>query len=339
MPRRSISSYVLAIAAIAALRLAPAPHAQQRPADCDIPLTDEEVKEYLSISVVLTPQKIAACGVTFITDRDMERQLRRAGATDQIIALLSPPPASPSAGQRWIPPIDKREMAWMPQGDARVGSPATEKDRDAEGEDQHVVRLANGFWLDATEVSNRAFRQFLMAKPQWQKGRIDAALHDGGYLRDWRGNDFPAGEGDRPVVNVSWHAAAAFAAWAGKRLPTEAEWEYAARAGTATAYWWGDTFDAARVNATSKLVDVGAAGSRNPWGVADMLGNVWEWTASLHQPYPYRATDGREDPNAGGARSVRGGSAVNGERFLRAAKRYKLNPKTTNDMVGFRCAR
>jgi formylglycine-generating enzyme required for sulfatase activity len=326
------------VLAIAAVLSAPAPHAQPRPADCDIPLTDQDVKEYLSISVVLTPQKIAACGVTFITDRDMERRLRLAGATDSIIALLSPPPATPAAGQRWIPPIDKREMAWMPQGDARVGSPATEKDRDADGEDQHAVRLANGFWLDTTEVSNRAFRQFLMAKPQWQKGRIDAALHDGGYLRDWKSNDFPAGEGERPVVNVSWPAAVAFAAWAGKRLPTEAEWEYAARAGTTTASV-GRHFDAAHANASSKLVDVGAASTRNPWGVADVLGNVWAWTASLHQPYPYRATDGREDPNAGGFRSVRGGSAVNGERFLRAGKRYKLNPKTTNDMVGFRCAR
>ena len=103
---------------------------------------------------------------------------------------------------------------------------------------------------------------------------------------------------------------------------------------------WGDAFDAARVNASSKLVDVGAAAVAESVGrEADMLGNVWEWTASLHQPYPYRATDGREDPNAGGFRSVRGGSAVNGERFLRAGKRYKLNPKTTNDMVGFRCAR
>ena len=313
-------------------------HAQQRPADCDIPLTAQDVKEYLSISLVLTTQKVATCGVTFITDRETERQLRQAGATDQIITMLSPAPASPAAGQRWFTPVDKREMAWIPPGEARLGSAQTEKGRDPD-EDQHAVLIGTGFWLDTAEVSNRAFRQFLLARPQWQKGRIDASLHDGSYLRDWKGNDFPVGEDNRPVVQVSWHAAAAYAAWAGKRLPTEAEWEYAARAGSATVYWWGDAFDSARANVSSKVVDVGSPATRNPWNLSDMLGNVWEWTASLYQAYPYRTADGRENLRAPGARSVRGGSAVNGEQFLRAANRHQLDPKATIDSVGFRCAR
>jgi formylglycine-generating enzyme required for sulfatase activity len=310
----------------------------QQPADDCVPLNDQDVKEYLGISVALARQRIAGCGVTFITDREVERQLRQAGASDQIIALLNPLPGNPATGDKWSPPIDKREMAWLPQGDARLGSPATEPDRDAD-EEWHAIRLPAGFWLDTTEVTNRAFRQFLMAKPQWQKARVDKSMHDGGYLRDWKGTDFPPGEADRPVVSVSWYAAAAYAAWAGKRLPTEAEWEYAARAGTTTVYWWGDSFNPGHAHANSATQNVGAASTRNQWGVADMAGNVWEWTSSLYRPYPYSTSDGREDANAAGVRSVRGGSAVNGARFLRAAKRYKLDPKSTNDMVGFRCAR
>jgi formylglycine-generating enzyme required for sulfatase activity len=231
-------------------------------------------------------------------------------------------------------------MVWVPPGEARLGSPPTEEDRDPDIENLHAVAIERGFWLDSMEVTKHAYRRFILAKPQWQKARIDASLHDGNYLRDWNGNEFPSAEGDRPVVNVSWPAAAAYAAWAGKRLPTEAEWEYAARAGTATAYWWGSSFDASRTSASPTGTQaVGAGATRNQWGLADMLGNAWEWTSTVFKPYPYVANDGREDPASVDARSVRGGSAVNGARFLRAAKRHKLPPKTTNEMVGFRCAR
>jgi formylglycine-generating enzyme required for sulfatase activity len=121
-------------------------------------------------------------------------------------------------------------------------------------------------------------------------------------------------------------------------LPTEAEWEYSARGGTTTAYWWGASFDGTRAK-VGVVQPVGGLQARNAWGLADMLGNVWEWTSSAYQPYPYVRDDGRESPAAATTRAVRGGSAFNGERFLRAAKRHKLDPAATNDIVGFRCAR
>jgi formylglycine-generating enzyme required for sulfatase activity len=225
----------------------------------------------------------------------------------------------------------------MPGREFTMGSPAAEAGR---GDDEAATALAvRGFWMDANEVSNRAFKRFVDAVPEWQKGKVARASADESYLKTWTGASFPAGEGDQPVVWVSWHAAAAYAKWAGKRLPTEAEWEFAARAGTSTPYWWGDVFDEAHANAGPQLRAVGDAASRNKWGLTDMLGNVWEWTASLSRPYPYRTDDGRDDPQGTGARAVRGGAAGYGVQFLRSADRNAAAPDLTSARLGFRCAR
>ncbi|HQE98520.1 MAG TPA: SUMF1/EgtB/PvdO family nonheme iron enzyme [Anaerolineae bacterium] len=174
----------------------------------------------------------------------------------------------------------------------------------------------------------------------------------------------------QPVVGVTWFEAAAYCAWltgqaqaagsplkvwkAGQvtainpqpgtysfRLPSETEWEKAARGGQNAIYPWGNRWDAARANTWEGHVLQPTPGGAYPlgvnaWGLSDMAGNVWQWTRSLHQPYPYREQDGRNDPEAEGYRVARGGSWDDNERFARCAYRYRLVPDDFNNLVGFR---
>ena len=107
-------------------------------------------------------------------------------------------------------------------------------DEDARDNEQpvHTVHL-DAFYMDVFEVTNAFFKAFVDANPHWQKNLIMDEFHDGDYLLHWSGNNYPSGKGNHPVTFVSWYAAMAYAEWAGKRLPTEAEWEYAARGGVA----------------------------------------------------------------------------------------------------------
>ena len=246
-------------------------------------------------------------------------------------------PASPAAGTHWTSPRDNREMVWIPPGEMRVGSPDTEAGRSRD-ELLHVAGATAGFWMDATEVTNEAYQKFVQQTPEWQKGRVRSDLATSSYLSDWNGTEYPSGKGQHPAIYVSWYAARSYCAWAGKRLPTEAEWEYAARAGMTTAYWWGDSFDGTRANNNQQgTLPVGGGQRTNLWGLSDILGNVWEWTSTLYRGYPHRSDDGREDPAAGGARVLRGGSRSDYPGYLRAAHRIGSGPAYCNLINGFRC--
>ena len=202
----------------------------------------------------------------------------------------------------------------------------------------HRVRIERGFWMDTAEVSYAQYRSFILANPQWQKDRINPRYHDGKYLSDWNGNDYRRGLDNYPVFFVSWYAARAFAEWDGKRLPTEAEWEYACRAGTTTTYWWGDSYDPARANGNERGSLPPQTQHRNPWGLYEMSGNLWEWTSSTSAPYPYRSDDGREGETLGLSRVLRGGSWYN-DCCMESAYRGNLNRDYCSDTTGFRCAR
>jgi len=228
---------------------------------------------------------------------------------------------------------DGRAMVWIPAGQFQMGSPPEERGRKCD-EMSHEQRVLRGYSIDEAEVTYASFQRFIVENPGWQKDRIPRTLHDGNYLRDWTGTQFPSDKANQPVVWISWHAASAYAQWAGKRLPTEVEWEYAARAGMETPYWWGTDVDTDRIalpSARSREL------SRSPWRTTSMLGSVWEWTSTIYRPYPYVADDGREDPDGSGPRVKRGGAWNSGAAFLRAANRSSEPPELTSDLLGFRC--
>ena len=180
---------------------------------------------------------------------------------------------------------------------------------------------------------------------------VEATGH--GMPRHWRDGRFPEELADHPVVNVTWHDALAYVDWLREQtgqpywLPTEAEWEKAARGDDGRLWPWGDDWDAARANckpmgpgATTPVGQYSPKGD-SPYGCADMAGNVWEWCSSEYRDYPYQKDDGRENLGSSTGRHVlRGGSWYDDNPgVVRCACRYGPDPAYWTDSVGFRVAR
>lgn len=238
---------------------------------------------------------------------------------------------------------ERDDMVEIPAGVFRMGSD------DGPGDERpaHEVRLAR-FEIDRFPVANAEFARFLEAKGPGSRTRWydrddpDARIHR--KDSQWRAD---AGYERHPVVEVTWAGAREYCAWRGKRLPTEAEWEKAARGTDARRYPWGGAApDAAHARfdagfGSTAAVDAFRQGA-SPYGVQDMAGNAWEWVASLYRPYPYRADDGREDADAIGARGTRGGGHDSGAGEITTTQRGRTlsrNPLAGHHNIGFRCAR
>jgi len=222
------------------------------------------------------------------------------------------------------------ELVKIPAGEFEMGSPAGELERNGDEGPVHRVRIENPFWLGKFEVTHA----------EWQAVMGSRASRFGG-TRD-------------PVESVSWNDCQEFlkkldarVSGGGFRLPTEAEWEYACRAGTATRFPHGDDPRCDSLgeyawfsgNAGNQTHPVGER-KANPWGLHDMAGNVWEWTSSLYRPYPYSAEDGREMLQGTGSRVLRGGSWYRGGKDCRSAARFRIVPGVFGDShYGLRVAR
>lgn len=247
--------------------------------------------------------------------------------------------------------IDKaaKEMVRIPAGEFKMGS---NKVRDASPE--HNVYL-NEFLIDAYEVTNAQFKTFIDANPEWSKTNIPRKYHNGRYLRFWDGDNYPEGKENHPVVYVSWYAAMAYAKWVGKRLPTEAEWEKAARGDKkGERYVWGEHRDPRRSNYGYFDTNTLPVGSYlpNDYGLYDMGGNVWELCLDQYDRKFYSQSP-KKNPIAGehsiqelmenyltirSPRVSRGGS-WNTPGPAKTADRGRDRPYNTNGWLGFRCAK
>ena len=301
-----------------------------------------------------------------------------------LLVWLSAPQSAPDAPRRpgsYAAP-NEHTMVVIPAGEFTMGSPRTERGR-MDDETPHRVRIPRTYAIATTEVTNTQFARFLADASDYAAGwhaRTNARF--GVPPRFSAFSRTP----DSPQVGVSWYDAARYCNWlseqadipkqqwvypdvidaeggidlaadylrrTGYRLPTEAEWEHAARAGTATSWHFGDDD---RLLGRYGWYDANTGRERafpvgrllpNPWGLFDMLGNVWEWTFDRRRPYPtdVRVTDDVEDPTLRVsndiARTRRGGSFAYEWFTLRSAARGDTTyfPNQTRDNVGFRVAR
>ncbi len=275
-----------------------------------------------------------------------------------VVALFVTPvqlehPSAPNLSHH---PDDDHEMVWIQGGHFLMGTdakklPELEKlGRNVPHMNEHNAAYwfsdeiprhpvnVKSFWMDAHEVTNRQYREFVMA----------TGYHAQGNWERWATEE----RDDFPVLNVSWHDADAYARWAGKRLPTEAEWEYAACAGSCGTFFpWGDEPDTARANfghmetfftGIFRLLHVAKPGAlpvcsfpANAYGLHDMIGNVTEWCADLYTGYP---GCGETEPPRGTRHVIRGGCWMYNPVFCRIQNRGGLPADKVDFRFGFRCA-
>ncbi len=300
-----------------------------------------------------TPKAIAPAPTATWTATPATTHTPRATAT----------PAGPSKGDTWSRPADGMVMVYVPAGEFRMGSTEQEVDDALElcnqyrddcerswFEDElpmHQVHL-EAYWIDRAEVTNAQFAAFMNEQGNPVEGGVPwLDLSDVDCLIEQTTNGYKAKEGyaDHPVIEVTWYGAQAYCQWAGGQLPTEAQWEYAARGPNRLLYPWGSSPPACeyvhyQACAGLTLPVDGKPLGASPYGALNTAGNVWEWTASLSQTYPYQADDGRNDPNAAGDRILRGGSWGDYPHNLRTANRVPNHPVDSGMYkVGFRCAK
>ena len=275
-------------------------------------------------------------------------------AADEPLARSPNSPAKGASEKR--NPNDGQIYIRIPAGAFRMGCEAGDNDCDASEKPAHQVRITKEFWIGQTPVTVDAYQRFAREKGIGMPPDRD---------NEGRKLNAAAGDGRLPIVAVTWHEASTFCEWAGMRLPTEAEWEYAARAGDAGARygsldeiaWYADNSGRARIDGTKlakgereeyvqRLYQNGngphpvASKRPNAWGLYDILGNVWQWTGDWYGEtyYQHAPASDPAGPAAGEWRAVRGGSWFDAAWDVRVVIRYARAPENRSNDFGFRCA-
>ena len=253
-------------------------------------------------------------------------------------------------GKKMRPP-NLDNMVLIPAGEFEMGS----NDEEAFGDEYpiHTVFL-DAFYIDKYPVTNAEYKIFLDENPQWCPDDIPKKYCDVDYLMHWQGGSYKENEADHPVINVSWYAANAYAQWLGKRLPTEAEWEKAARGGVkGRKYPWGDIADPSKANYDWNIGGTTPVGEYPPNGydLFDMCGNVWEWCLDAYHK-GFAMSSSPRNPISGANtiewiahhfldvesnRVMRGGSWRIPASLIRIANRNAESPSFSLNVIGFRC--
>ena len=256
-------------------------------------------------------------------------------------------------------------MTFVPAGEFRMGSPSSEAGRESDEGPVHTVRITKPFYLGKYEVTVEAFWRFVQAKgyrTEAERGEGAFVFEGGAWIKksdaSWRKPYFSQ-TGRHPVVCVSWNDAKAFCDWAGCRLPTEAQWEYACRAGGSARFGFGDDdrelyrygnyadrrasfpwSDKERDDGHERAAPAGGY-LPNAWGLYDMHGNVWEWCADWYGSDYYRKSPEEDPPGPrpGSDRVNRSGSWHDGAGTCRSALRMWYSPGNRGSFLGFRLAR
>jgi formylglycine-generating enzyme required for sulfatase activity len=249
-------------------------------------------------------------------------------------------------GSAWERERDGVEMVYIPAGDFKMGSEYEENEGPV-----HTVYL-DAYWIDTYEVTNALFVVFLNEMGNQDEGGVTWLDTENEFVRihqSEEGWSTDSGYEDHPVFAVSWYGAAAYCAWAGGRLPTEAEWEKAAMGGlTSPMYPWGGEKPTCTLGAENgaqyrdcggQTVEVGIF-APNGYGVFDMAGNVWEWVADWYDSHYYTSspTANPLGPSSGDERVLRGGSCDNHYHGVRVSTRNYFTPDVQINILGFRCA-
>ncbi len=261
-------------------------------------------------------------------------------------------------------PIGGMEFVKIPKGSFLMGSTKDNELADDDEKPQHTVEIAYDYWLARFILTNQRFAEFIQDTKHQTTAEKEGGWSpkEGKFVKgiDWAHPTDPKenwkDKEDHPVVQVSWDDAMAYCKWLNQilnselriqnleiRLPTEAEWEKAARGAYANEWPWGNEFDPKKCNSseggkngTTPVGMYSAHGGDSPYGCADMVGNVWEWTHTLKQGYPYKANDGREIEDSRSPRVLRGGSFFSNRGYARCAYRGNYNPLDRDSLVGFR---
>jgi len=237
---------------------------------------------------------------------------------------------------------DGAPLVLIPTGEFLMGTSLSLRDG---GRDEYPERriFLDAFYMDTYEVTNGRYLEFIKATGH----RVPEHPLDK-KLTLWRGTTVPEAFRDHPVVNVAWQDAETYCAWAGRRLPTEAEWERAARGMSGKRFPWGDTEPtrtlANYLNQWRDGAGLEPVGSHpqgaSPEGVHDLQGNVWEWVGDWYDAHYYEKgpTRNPKGPIEGARKVIRGSGWESEAPLLRSAHRLSSDPKNRNHSLGFRCA-